>query len=74
MTNTKKRHQEILSAAQKMLIDLNVDVTQHYSFLPIAKELAAKTNCHITTAKSNLAKAARLKRGQIMKHNWGGKR
>ena len=72
MTNTKKRHLEILAAAKELLAD--IDVTQDYDFLPIAKELVAKTGCHITTAKGNLAQAARLKRGEIIKDNWGGER
>lgn len=70
--NTKQRHLEIMTDAHKILED--IDVTAPYPFLELAKALADKAGCHLTTAKRNLAKAARQKRGEIMKDNWGGNR
>ncbi len=73
MTNTKEYHFEILAVAHEAIKD--VDVTQEYPRLAIAKLIVVKTNCHITTAKNNLDKAARQKRYPDWKTpQWGGKR
>jgi hypothetical protein len=70
--NTKQRHQEIQKLAFELLAD--VDVTGAYPFRPLAKELSKRANCHLDTAKRNIAKAARRMRHPDWKPEWGGAR
>ena len=70
--NTKARHQQIQALAFEILED--VDVTGPYPFRELAKQLAARADCHIDTAKRNLAKAARRMRHPDWKPQWGGPR
>lgn len=71
--NTKRRHRQIMRAAKQVL--KYIDVTEPYPFLPLAKEISELSQCHINTAKRNLAKAARIKRGEFVEEdNWGGDR
>lgn len=81
MTNTKARHLEILDAAYDIIETAKVDITEAVDILPLAKQLAEQTGCHITTAKKNVAKAIRQKRGQLAgawgdepQGGWGGYR
>ena len=73
MTNTKARHLEILEAAKAALVENDVDITRPVNILPIAKIVAQQTDCHITTAKNNVAKAIRIARGELVAQ-WGGNR
>lgn len=94
-TNTKKRHLEILAVAFEVLNDnggvSEVDSLDQEARIPtlrgMAKEIKAKTDCHIDTAKRNLATAMRRERYNLMKsreveeirdiletENWGGPR
>lgn len=81
MNNTRARHLEILTAARAELArrggseavdELGGDerravLRQMYSVV------VAGTDCHYATAKSNVAKALRLDRGERVK-SWGGPR
>lgn len=69
--NVKSRHQEILDACHKVIEDQGVDITQKVKTLPLAKMVVEKTDCHINTAKRNVAKAIRQKRGEYTEQ-WGG--
>lgn len=74
MSNTKKRHMEILRISRDVLIRNAIDISEPVGpLLPLAKEVSILADCHITTAKRNLAKAIRLMRGEIVRE-WGGKR
>lgn len=74
MTNTKARHREILAAADRLLAHVDV-TTPDYPFRALAKRLVELTNCHYSTARRNIARAARRKRGRIAStDNWGGAR
>jgi hypothetical protein len=81
MNNTKTRHLEILTACKEILTEVGgvmlVDSLQQDERVPLlrgmAKQVAEDTNCHIDTAKRNVAKALRLARGEIV-GQWGGKR
>lgn len=64
-TNTKQRHLAILTKAHEIIDEHNIDVAEAVHILPLAKMLAVAADCHITTAKNNIAKAVRQKRGKI---------
>lgn len=83
MANTKARHEEIYTAASKVLDEFGS--VEEIDILPLeerssllrkmAKDVVALTDCHITSAKSNIAKALRRTRFIIMPGpKWGGKR
>lgn len=82
MTNTKARHEEILSAAVEVLdaaggVEIIDALPQDERFLQLremAKMVAEETACHIDSAKRNIAKALRRARHGIMKKKWGGLR
>jgi hypothetical protein len=86
MTNTKERHLEILSCATEVLEAaggvLVIDELPQEERTPKLREMAndvkRETNCHIDTAKRNLAKAMRRRRFELMKvadpDRWGGER
>lgn len=75
MANTQARHLEILDAAKKVLVENQIDITKTLgiNMLPLAKVVASRTNCHLDTAKRNLATAIRQARGGLP-NQWGGKR
>jgi hypothetical protein len=61
--------------AKEVLEESEIDITQPLgkNLLPLAKIVAQQTSCHIDTAKRNIAKAARIARGEIV-GQWGGSR
>lgn len=80
--NTKARHQEIYTAAVSALETVGgviaIDQLEQLERLAILRKLyktvVDSTNCHIDTAKKNVAKAMRRARyGEMQKH-WGGER
>lgn len=85
MPNTKERHEEIYSASVLVLdqdggvtaID-NLPQSKRVSALrEMAKEIVSLTDCHISSARRNLAKAMRRARYGITcarELGWGGKR
>lgn len=80
--NTKARHEEIYTAAVSALGTVGgvvaVDQLEQLERLVILrklyKQVADSTNCHIDTAKKNVAKAMRRARYGEMKKHWGGER
>ncbi len=76
MPNNKARHLEILAAAHALLEEQNVDVTEGVEIRPLAKELVKRGICEYSTAKRNIAKAVRQKRGKLVMDagGWGGAR
>lgn len=82
MPNTKARHQEIYNEAVKVLKTFGgvetVDALSQEARIPqlrkMAREVKETTNCHIDSAKRNIAKAMRRARYGIMQERWGGKR
>lgn len=81
-TNTKARHEEIYTAAVSALETVGgviaVDQLDQLERLPVLRKLyktvANSTNCHIDTAKKNVAKAMRRARYGEMQKRWGGER
>ncbi len=82
MANTKARHEEIYTAANKVIdefgsveqIELLPLEERSVLFRKMAREVVMLTNCHITSAKSNIAKAIRRARYGMIKGKWGGTR
>lgn len=86
MTNTKKRHKEILAAATEVLENVGgvgiIDALPQEERRPIlvkmAKSVQETTNCAAPSARNNVAKAMRKARFKIMKEQdpdrWGGAR
>lgn len=82
MSNTKARHEEIYTAAVSALETAGgvvaVDQLDQLERLPVLrklyKQVADSTNCHIDTAKKNVAKAMRRARYGEMQKRWGGER
>lgn len=82
MANTKARHEEIYNKAVKVLeifggVEI-VDALSQEERISILRQLAERvkeqTDCHIDSAKRNIAKAMHRARYGIMKERWGGKR
>ncbi len=82
MTNTKARHLEIYNASVQVLDKAGeveiFDALPQDERLPklhaMAKEVVKLTDCEISSAKRNIAKALRRARYGIMKEAWGGSR
>lgn len=84
MTNTKARHKEIYTAAVRALeiaggIEVIDALSKDERILQLrksAKWIEGMTNCHIDSAKRNLAKAIRRARYGLMQEasQWGGRR
>lgn len=90
MTNRKERHLEILAAAARVIeeaggveqIDTLDQEERRPALLGMAKAVKEQTQCHISTAKRNIAKALRRARYKIVKERaveeaeaeWGGQR
>jgi hypothetical protein len=90
VTNTKARHIEILNAAARVVeeaggveqIDALDQEKRRAVLLGMAKVVKEQTQCHISTAKRNIAKALRRARYKIVKERaveeaeaeWGGQR
>lgn len=80
--NTKTRHEEIYTAACSALEQaggiVKIDKLDQLERLPILRSLyktvVDSTNCHIDTAKKNVAKAMRRARYAEMQAHWGGSR
>lgn len=80
--NTKKRHQEILAAAVKVIQAAGgaevIDALPQDQRLPKLREMAAEvmaaTSCADFSARKNVAKAMRQASGVIMQDRWGGTR
>jgi hypothetical protein len=81
--NTKARSLEIYTAACSALEQVGgvvkFDQLDQIERLPVLRSLyktvADSTNCHIDTAKKNIAKALRKARyGEMVKRGWGGNR
>lgn len=80
--NTKQRHEEIYAACTKILAKVGgvslVDSLQQEERIALlrgmANNVAKTTDCHISTAKRNVAKALRRARYDIIKQSWGGHR
>lgn len=81
-TNTKARHEEIYTAAVSALETVGgvetVDRLPNFERLvtvrKLYKQVAETTNCHIDTAKKNVAQAMRRARYGEMQKRWGGER
>lgn len=73
MKNTKARHAELMAAAAAILTEQSVDVTRQVAIRPLAHLLADRDGCHYETAKRVIARAIRLRRGELP-GEWGGKR
>jgi hypothetical protein len=74
MNNTKTRSAEIYAAAVAALAESGADITDAVSILPIARTVAARTGCHVYTAKRHAAKAVRRARGELVASERGGSR
>jgi hypothetical protein len=97
VTNTRARHIEILDAAARVVeeaggaeqIDALDQEKRRPALLGMAKAVKEQTQCHISTAKRNIAKALRRARYKIVKERaveelldlieeaeaeWGGQR
>lgn len=82
MTNTKARHEEILSVAVEVLdaaggveaIDALSQDKRTPKLRKLAKMVVKETACHVSSAKKNIAKAMSRARYGIMQEQWGGKR
>lgn len=82
MSNTKARHQEIYNASVESLDKAGgveaIDELSQDERIPklrqMAKDVVNRTDCHIDSAKRNIAKAMRRARFGIMKEKWGGHR
>lgn len=80
--NNKARHEEIYTAAVSALetaggvvaVDQLQDIERLVIIRKLYKTVADSTNCHIDTAKKNVAKAMRRARYGEMKKRWGGER
>lgn len=80
--NTKSRHEEIYTAACSALeraggvikVDQLPPDERLATLRNLYKTLADSTNCHIDTAKKNVAKAMRRARYAEMQAHWGGSR
>lgn len=73
--NTKARAAEILSAAQQVVSERQPPLFAIIDTLPLAKEVADHTGCHINSAKRAIDQALRLARGEQAKAGrWGGDR
>lgn len=80
--NTKARHEEIYNAAATVLEEAGgvtrVDQMEQLERLAtlriLYKQVAGKADCHIDTAKKNIAKAMRRARYKEMEAHWGGAR
>ncbi len=74
MTNTRQRHIEIYAASVKILdqvggvavMDGLLQPHRGLKLLEMAQEVKTLTNCHISSAKRNIAKAMRRARYGIM--------
>lgn len=71
--NNQARHLEILAAAHALLDEQNIDVSEGVELRPLANILKKRGVCDYDTAKRNLGKAVRQKRGQLVAQ-WGGAR
>lgn len=82
MKNTKAIHQEILTTAKNAIADAGgveaIDglplIERGYELRKLYVIVSRDADCHIDTAKRNVAKALRLARGEIVKARWGGNR
>ncbi len=82
MINTKERHLEIYNAAVEILdewggVKVFDALSQEYrvpNLRKMAKEVVDLTDCHIDSAKRNIAKALHRARYGIMEAKWGGSR
>jgi hypothetical protein len=80
--NNKARHEEIYTAACSALEQVGgvvkFDQLDQLERLPVLRSLyktvVNETNCHIDTAKKNVAKALRKARYGEMVKRWGGPR
>ena len=81
-TNAKSRHLEIYAAAVSALetaggvetVDRLPSFERLVTVRKLYKQIATETNCHIDTAKKNVAKAMRRARYGEMQKRWGGER
>ena len=73
MTNTRSYSQSLAAAASQLLAASGADITKPVPVLPLAKQMAEATGCHITTAKSHIARAIRRARHEP-DPTWGGTR
>jgi len=72
---TRQYSDSIALAAREIVAASAVDITQPVPILPLARQLMERTGCSITTAKSHIAKAVRLARGELITSPaWGGLR
>ncbi len=95
MTNTKERHLEILAAADEAIevaggveaIDALPQDKRLLKLRQLAQKVGIESNCHIDTARKNVAKSMRRARFAVMqkrtychdkqeeeRDNWGGAR
>lgn len=81
--NTRTRHEEIYNASVEVLTEAGgveaIDALPQLERVPnlrlMAKEVVKITDCHIDSAKRNIAKALRRARYGIMQQaKWGGLR
>jgi hypothetical protein len=70
--NSKERSGELAAFAKKTI--KNVDVGGWVDINHYARQMADATGCGIDAAKRHVAKAVRLKRGEIVAAGWGGSR
>lgn len=83
MNNTRQRSTALALAASQLLAASGADVTAPVAILPLAKVMQEQTGCHITTAKSHIARAIRKARHEMavdqfvdaeLSRIWGGTR
>lgn len=73
--NTRERSEELRKVARALLIDQQIDVNGQVDIPALAKLMADQESCHYTTAKTKIAQAIRLARGEISRErDWGGPR
>jgi len=72
VNNTKARNAEIAAAARQVLAESGVtNPSNVFCILPLAKQLATRTSCHISTAKRHIRRAWYDDNAPTL---WGGKR
>lgn len=63
--NSKARSEQILLAAQSTIHERGIDVREQVDINALAKEVQARTSCHIDTARKWMLRAVMRARGDI---------
>lgn len=74
VARTKGYSETLQAAAEKLLQDKQVDITDKVDTRIHGKDLMKLTGCSYNIARQHIAKAARRLRGQLVQRQWGGTR